>query len=82
MAAEAHMVGNAYACPRCGCKDWRGENGSFVSETRHPSNQQVTIRKRICRHCGQTGFTTGEAVIPEGHKLQIVPDEEEEECAA
>lgn len=80
MAAEASN-GPGYACSRCGCKDWRGEDGSFVESVRHPKNQQYSRRKRICRHCGQTSFVTMEVVVPEGHTLKIVPDEEEERAA-
>ena len=73
--------GDGYACPRCGCKDWRGEGNSAVNETRHPVNGNSTVRRRICRHCGQVGFRTEEVVVPAGKKLQIVDDDEEREAA-
>lgn len=75
-------TGGGYACPRCGCKDWRGEDNSFVEKTRHPANSSQTVRRKICRHCGQSAFRTIEAVVPEGMKLQVVPEDEEESEAA
>ena len=77
-AAEIEAQSNGTAsgeCPRCGCKDWRGEDGSWVELTRHPKGRG-TVRKRICRHCGQVGFVTEEIVIPEGYRAAIVPDSE------
>lgn len=70
------------ACPRCGCRDWRGEKNSSVESTRKPDGRGI-VRRRVCRHCGQTAFKTEEVVVPEGHRLLVVPDEEiEEEFAA
>ena len=80
LAAQSNG-GDAYACPRCGCKDWRGEDNSAVEKTRHPSGGGQTIRRRICRHCGQSAFRTIEAVVPEGMKLQVVPEDEGIEAA-
>lgn len=79
MAAEAGGGVSGYACPRCGCKDWRGEDGSFVESTRHPKGEQYSRRKRICRNCGQASFTTFEVIVPEGHKLSVVKDDDEDE---
>lgn len=64
-----------YECPRCGCKEWRGENNSEVQATRQPDGSQITVRVRICRHCGQTRFVTQEVVVPDGHQIKIVPKE-------
>ncbi len=44
---------NPWACPRCGCCDWRVESSYVVaSGDRH--------RRRICRHCGQALLRTKE----------------------
>lgn len=79
MAAEGNASNGA--CPRCGCKDWRGENNSSVESTRRPAGRGI-IRRRICRHCGQVGFKTEEVVVPDGCRLVVVQDDEDEERAA
>jgi len=72
--------GGDYSCPRCGCKDWRGEQNSEVERTIHP-NGGSTVRKRICRHCGQSRFETREVVVPPGCRIAVVSDEDERACA-
>lgn len=63
-------------CPKCGAVEWRGEINSRVEYTRHPDGSMKTIRRRICQ-CGQFAFRTEEAVVPSGHKLKIVPINED-----
>ena len=42
-----------WACPRCGCRDWRVESSYIVKN----GNRR---RRRICRHCGQSLLRTEE----------------------
>lgn len=73
---QQEALGGDYACPRCGCKDWRGEKNSEVERTLHP-NGGSTVRKRICRNCKQARFDTHEVVVPPGCKVLVVDEEEE-----
>lgn len=63
-------------CPRCGASEWRGEMNSSVEYTRHPDGSMSTIRRRICQ-CGKHSFRTEERIVPPGHKLQVVPVDDE-----
>lgn len=38
-----------WACPRCGCKDWRVVNSYMSGDARR--------RQRVCRHCHQVLIT-------------------------
>jgi hypothetical protein len=75
-ARELAGLGNSKFCPRCGASEWRGELNSSVEYTRHPDGALTTIRRRVCQ-CGQYAFRTEEIVVPPGHKLQIVPVDED-----
>lgn len=73
LAAQANGT-DPWACPRCGCKDWRVRDTRFRDDT--------VKRQRVCRHC-KTPIVTREVPCPEGFKVVAVPDEEEERpCAA
>ena len=74
-AREAEENGGSWSCPNCGCSDLRGEGNSSIESTRNPKRDLVIRRKRVCRHCGQGGLTTSEVVVPDGHRIQIVPQE-------
>lgn len=58
---------SAWACPTCGCLDWRVSNVWFSG-----SNKK---RLRKCRNC-DTPATSCEVLIPDGFKLEIVKNEE------
>lgn len=73
IAAQA-SGGNPWECRVCGCKDWR------VRDSRY-NGDGPRKRERACRHCGEP-LTTQEIPVPEGFKIKVVPEEEEEECAA
>lgn len=75
-ALAAQSNGGGKFCPQCGAHEWRGELNSSVKYTRHPDGTLTTIRRRVCQ-CGQYAFRTEEIVVPPGHKLQIVPVEED-----
>jgi predicted RNA-binding Zn-ribbon protein involved in translation (DUF1610 family) len=47
---------SAWACPKCGCKDFR------VARTWHLGNNKKRLRE--CRHCGET-LTTCEVPVPD-----------------
>ncbi len=68
---------NAWACPKCGI-DLRGEMNSKVDSTRHAVKSGNTVRRRICRGCGQSFVRTEEVAVPSGYKIKIVPEDEEE----
>ena len=51
MADEAKP--DPWACPRCGCRDWRVESSYVVAS----GNRR---RRRVCRHCGQSLLRTEE----------------------
>ncbi len=65
LAIEAAQSQNAdpWACPRCGCKDWRVA-GTYVRNGKRR-------RQRVCRHCHQT-LITYEVPVQPGFKLEIV----------
>lgn len=67
LALEAAQVDGVdlWACPRCGCKDWR------VRKTWHPAGG--IRRSRVCRHCGQGTMLTTEVPVPDGHRVVVVP---------
>lgn len=71
---------NGWACPRCGCRDLRGEKNSGVESTRVAGD--AVRRRRICRHCGQHVIVTKEVPVPEGFKVLVVPDEGEAKACA
>lgn len=71
---------SSYICPHCGAAEWRGEMKSKVETTRHPDGRITTVRYRLCQ-CRQHRFRTEETVVPDGHKLKVVPEEEEEVAA-
>ncbi len=80
--AEANrQPDGGWACPRCGCKDLRGEDNSGVESTRNPNSEQVIRRRRICRHCGQHVMVTKEVPCPPGFKIVVVPEDEYDERA-
>jgi hypothetical protein len=58
---------NPWACPRCGCTDWRTVDTRF--------RDGCVRRKRACRHC-KTPLPTQELPCPPGFKLIAVPDDE------
>jgi transcriptional regulator NrdR family protein len=75
LAAAANAAGpDPWACRRCGCKDWR------VVDSRMATGERK--RKRVCRHCGQGFIDTSEVPVPEGHKIKVVPADEDEEIHA
>lgn len=63
-AAEAAEGRDIWACPACGCKDWRIANSHEWGGPRK--------RQRICRHCGHE-MPTQEVPVPEGYTLKAVP---------
>jgi hypothetical protein len=64
-AAQSDGV-DPWACPRCGCKDWRTVDSRLVGGTRK--------RKRACRNCHQK-LPTQEVLVPRGFALRIIPEE-------
>ncbi len=69
MAAQTvnNEGGDAWACPRCGCRDWRVVNSHLRGGERR--------RQRQCRHCGEP-LRTLEVPAPDGFTVQIVPENE------
>lgn len=65
-AAEA-SGGDPWACPRCGCKDTRVIDSRFNGVERR--------RMRVCRHCSTPIPITLEVPVPDGFRLELVPDE-------
>lgn len=66
---------NPWACRACGCVNWK------VRDSR-PNGSGPRLRQRACRNCGEPMVTpTEEWVVPEGFKVKIVK-EDEEECEA
>lgn len=63
--------GNPWACPRCGCKGPHKVVNSYDAGGERR-------RRRICRNCGQGLIKTAEVPVPDGHKLQVVPDDDDE----
>ncbi len=61
---------NPWACKGCGCVNWE------VRDSRQRGSDPRK-RERECRNCGQP-LTTFEVPVPAGHKLAIVPIEDEE----
>lgn len=53
-----------WACPSCGCKDWRIANSHEYGGPRK--------RQRICRNCGHE-LPTLEVPVPAGHTLKVIP---------
>ena len=43
----AHSNANPWACPRCGCRDWR------VANTYDCKTDSSIHRRRICRNCNE-----------------------------
>lgn len=76
MAAAGGVA--SWRCPRCGT-DWRGEENTGVAKVRHPVGEPVTTRTRFCRRCKNV-VKTQEAVVPEGHRLLVVPVEDDLEA--
>lgn len=72
IAAERQAT--QWKCDHCGCTEWRGEANSEVEVTRHPTRNDATVRKRICKRCGQCRFETHEVVVPRGYNITIVPE--------
>jgi len=70
----ARSNGGSWECPKCSCKDLRGEN-SHIESTRHPGGEFVR-RKRVCRHCGQGALVTQEVPVPSGFRVLIVPEDD------
>ena len=52
-----------WACPRCGCKDWR------VVGTYERNGKRR--RQRVCRHCNQA-IRTFEVPVPPGYDVVVV----------
>lgn len=55
-----------WACPRCGCKDWRVVDSRLVGGARK--------RQRACRHC-HTNLPTLEVPVPKGFTVMLVPED-------
>lgn len=68
LAARANGS-DPWACPRCGCRDWRVANTYDVAG-------DSKKRRRICRHCKQGLLPTEEVPVPKGFRVLVVPDEE------
>ena len=64
-----------WACPRCGCKGPHKVVNSYEAGGERR-------RRRICRNCGQGLIRTAEVPVPDGHKLQVVPEDDEERACA
>lgn len=56
-----------WACPRCGCRDWR------VRDSRLEDGNEPRKRQRVCRNCNGI-LPTQELPVPKGFKLVIVPE--------
>jgi transcriptional regulator NrdR family protein len=65
-AAQADGV-DPWACPGCGCKDWRVIDSRIVGTTRR--------RQRACRKCHRP-LRTLEVPVPDGFKLAVVSNDE------
>lgn len=67
LAAESIQSEGAdpWACPKCGCCDWRVVNTYLRDGKRR--------RQRACRHC-HTPMITLEVPVPKGSRVEIVPD--------
>lgn len=63
-AAEADGA-NPWACPRCGCTDWRVVDSRLIGTTRR--------RQRACRNC-HTAIPTLEVPVPKGYTVIVVPE--------
>jgi hypothetical protein len=73
-ALSRAAAGDVWACPRCGCRDWR---------VRKTAQRAAGVRRsRVCRHCGQAGILTTEVPCPTGYRVLVVPSGESEEDAA
>ena len=78
MEAELADSKEPWACPRCGCRDLRGETNSEIQSTRHPIKDAVVRRRRVCRHCGQHAIRTEEVPVPDGFKVVVIPIADDE----
>ncbi len=73
---EMRAQGNgatAGACSRCGC---RHQLEAPVESSYLVDQGMARKRRRVCRNCGQEVFRTTEVVVPDGHKIKIVPEDE------
>ena len=75
LQAEARGASGAdpWACRSCGCRLWSVKDSRLAGAGPRK-------RERVCENCGEP-MTTQELPVPPGHKLAVVPDEEEE-CEA
>ena len=65
--AAAAAGSDLWACPRCGCRDWRVVNSHEYGGPRR--------RQRECRNCGYD-LPTLEVPIPDGHTIKVVGKDE------
>lgn len=65
LAAKSREA-NPWACPSCGCCDWRVVNSHAYAGPRK--------RQRECRNC-KAPLRTLELPVPDGFSLQVVPEE-------
>lgn len=70
LAAQA-AGNNPWACPRCGCRGPHRVANSYEAGGERK-------RRRICRNCGQGLIRTSEVPVPDGFKVVVVPEDEEE----
>jgi hypothetical protein len=62
LAAQSNGA-DPWACPRCGCADWRVVNTYLIDGKRR--------RQRACRNC-HTPLITYEVPCPNGHSIEAV----------
>lgn len=55
---------DGWACPRCGCCDWRVEDSYFVS------GRQERRRRRFCRNCKQVLHTREVPIEADAEKMR------------
>lgn len=63
-----------WACRMCGCRATE-----VVDSRQHGTGPRKRVRR--CLHCKEP-MSTQEIPVPDGFKIAVVPDEEEEEVAA
>lgn len=66
---KAEGEADPWACPKCGCRDYRVLNTYYVDG--HPR------RRRCCRNCRKV-VHTDEVMCPPGFRVVVLPQDEPE----